>query len=430
MDVWLDSGVSWHAALKCSGLPLPADMYLEGSDQHRGWFQSSLITSVALSGQAPYRTVLTHGFVLDENGRKMSKSLGNVIDPAVLVHGNEKKPGCGIDVMRMWVASSDYSHDILIGPVAIEKVKTSLRKLRNTARFLLGNLADFDRAKAVPYDHMTAIDRYMLHKLHELYHSVVAGYEKYQFSGVYRWLVNFATVDLSSFYFDAVKDRLYTYIPDSQPRRSAQTVLRHTLDFLNTAIAPIIPFTAQDIYRHDAQALAPTIFHNDWPLVEDQWKQSTLAQKWEVIRDVRAQVYRVLEAARSQKAIGSSLGAQVRLYTGPAGNQLAEWLSELSCDELAEVFIVSHVELIHDVAPFEVNLERKEAADLSSGGTSSFVGGGLVCSVPIGIEALPAANSFGKCLRCWRYCVPKGDTRAETCARCAEALHHYHHRHV
>ncbi|ELR12836.1 isoleucine-tRNA ligase [Acanthamoeba castellanii str. Neff] len=421
MDVWLDSGVSWHSVLHNRELPFPADMYLEGSDQHRGWFQSSLITSVALTGKAPYRAVLTHGFVLDEHGRKMSKSLGNTIDPVALVNGDEKKAGCGVDVLRMWVASSDYSRDTLIGPVVINKMKGSLRKLRNTARFLLGNLADYDRRQAIPDDDLTGIDRYMLHKLHEFSHGVTTDYDDYQFSKVYRGLVNFATVDLSAFYFEVVKDRLYADATDSLRRRSTQTVLRHTLDALTAALAPIAPFTAQDIHRHDAQAaaVAPNVFHLEWPRAGDQWKQDGMAQQWDAIRDVRSQTYKVLEAARAHKVIGSSLDARVRLYTGSDDNQVARWLAEPTSDELAEILVTSAVDLVPEAPAFEVVDDRPPQADLTSGPTPSFVGGGLVHAVPVGVEVVPASMHAVKCPRCWRYASAEENT---PCPRCAQAM--------
>ncbi|MGB3670456.1 MAG: isoleucine--tRNA ligase, partial [Phormidesmis sp.] len=242
MDVWFDSGSSWCSVVQQrQGLDYPAEMYLEGSDQHRGWFQSSLLTSVAANGHAPYRQVLTHGYVLDENGRKMSKSLGNGVDPKVIIEGgNNKKqePPYGADVLRLWVSSVDYSGDMRLGMRNVKQMSDVYRKIRNTARFLLGNLHDFDPAKdAVPYDALPELDRYMLHRMTEVFADVQAAFESYQFFQFFQTVQNFCVVDLSNFYLDIAKDRLYISSANSARRRSCQTVLAVAIESLAKAIA-------------------------------------------------------------------------------------------------------------------------------------------------------------------------------------------------
>ncbi len=234
-------------------LKYPADMYLEGSDQHRGWFQSSLLTSVAVNDKAPYKTVLTHGFTLDEQGRKMSKSVGNVVDPMIVINGgkNQKEePPYGADVLRLWVSSVDYSSDVPIGKNILKQLSDVYRKIRNTARFLLGNLHDFDPAKdSVPYDRLPELDRYMLHRITEVFNEVTDAFESFQFFRFFQTVQNFCVVDLSNFYLDIAKDRLYISAPDSPRRRSCQTVLAIALENLARAIAPVLSHMAEDIWQ-------------------------------------------------------------------------------------------------------------------------------------------------------------------------------------
>lgn len=255
MDVWFDSGSSWAAVLQQrEEMRYPADMYLEGSDQHRGWFQSSLLTSVATNGCAPYKTVLTHGFTLDEQGRKMSKSLGNVIDPAVVIEGgkNQKdEPPYGADVLRLWVSSVDYSSDVTISKNILKQMSEVYRKIRNTARYLLGNLHDFDPNRdSVPYDQLPELDRYMLHRMTEVFTEVTEAFESFQFFRFFQVVQNFCVVDVSNFYLDIAKDRLYISAPDSFRRRSCQTVLSVALENLARAIAPVLCHMAEDIWQY------------------------------------------------------------------------------------------------------------------------------------------------------------------------------------
>jgi isoleucyl-tRNA synthetase len=319
MDVWFDSGSSWAAvAQQRDNLIYPVDMYLEGSDQHRGWFQSSLLTSVANNGIAPFKTVLTHGFVLDEKGRKMSKSLGNIIDAMVVMDGGknqQKDPAYGADVVRLWVSSVDYTTDVLIGPNILKQLSDAARKIRNTARFLLGNIHDFDPAKdAVPYAELAELDRYMLHRTSVVLSEITEAFDRYQFSKFFQIVQNFCIVDLSNFYLDIAKDRLYISAPTSFRRRSCQTVLAIILENLTRAIAPVLCHMAEDIWQYlPYQTPHKSVFESGWVKLDPQWLQPDLAVTWDKIRDLRTDVNKVMEQARTDKAIGSSLEAKVLL---------------------------------------------------------------------------------------------------------------------
>ncbi len=319
MDVWFDSGSSWAAvAQQRDNLVYPVDMYLEGSDQHRGWFQSSLLTSVANNGIAPFKTVLTHGFVLDDKGRKMSKSLGNIIDPMVVMDGGknqQKDPAYGADVVRLWVSSVDYSTDVLIGTTVLKQLSDASRKIRNTARFLLGNIHDFDPATdAVPYAQLPELDRYMLHRLSEVLTEITESFDRYQFFKFFQIIQNFCIVDLSNFYLDIAKDRLYISAPDSFRRRSCQTVLAIVLENLTKAIAPVLCHMAEDIWQYlPYQTPYKSVFESGWVKLDPQWSKPDLAVTWDKIRDLRTDVNKVMEQARTDKSIGSSLEAKVLL---------------------------------------------------------------------------------------------------------------------
>ena len=320
MDVWFDSGSSWAAVCQQRGLKYPADLYLEGTDQHRGWFQSSLLTSVATNGIAPYQTVLTHGFVLDEQGRKMSKSLGNVVNPATIIEGgnNQKKePPYGADVLRLWVSSVDYSSDVPIGQTILKQLADVYRKIRNTARFLLGNLHDFDPERhRVPYAELPQIDRYMLHRITEVFDEVTQAFESFQFFRFFQTVQNFCVVDLSNFYLDIAKDRLYISYLDSPRRRSCQTVLAVALENLARAIAPVLCHMAEDIWQHLPYKTPETsVFESGWVKTKSEWQQPELAASWAKLRRVRGEVNKVMEQARADSMIGSSLEAKVLLYT-------------------------------------------------------------------------------------------------------------------
>ncbi|GGA00597.1 isoleucine--tRNA ligase [Okeania sp. KiyG1] len=324
MDVWFDSGSSWAAvAQQRDGLKYPVDIYLEGSDQHRGWFQSSLLTSIATNGVAPYKTVLTHGFVLDENGRKMSKSLGNVVDPSIVIEGgNNKKqePPYGADILRLWVSSVDYSSDVPLGKNILKQIADIYRKIRNTARFLLGNIHDFDPKKdAVAYEEMPELDRYMLHRMTEVFAEVKDGFEKFQYFRFFQTIQNFCVVDLSNFYLDIAKDRLYISATDAYRRRSCQTVLAVAVENLAKAIAPVLPHMAEDIWQNIPYPTSyKSVFESGWVKMESKWHNPELAKLWEELRKTRTEVNKVLEKARAEKAIGAPLEAKVLLYVKDA----------------------------------------------------------------------------------------------------------------
>jgi isoleucyl-tRNA synthetase len=334
MDVWFDSGSSWAAvAAQRDNLKYPADMYLEGSDQHRGWFQSSLLTSVANNGISPFKTVLTHGFVLDEKGRKMSKSLGNIIDPMVVMDGGknqQKDPAYGADVVRLWVSSVDYSSDVLIGPTVLKQLSDAYRKIRNTARYLLSNVHDFDPAKdAVPYAELPELDRYILHRMSEVFGEISESFDRYQFFKFFQTIQNFCIVDLSNFYLDIAKDRLYISAPNSFRRRSCQTVLAIILENLTRAIAPVLCHMAEDIWQYLPYPTPyKSVFEAGWVKLDPQWLQPDLAVTWDKIRDLRTDVNKVMEQARTDKSIGSSLEAKVLLQVDDAS--LRGKLAELS----------------------------------------------------------------------------------------------------
>lgn len=334
MDVWFDSGSSWAAvAQQRPDLVYPVDMYLEGSDQHRGWFQSSLLTSVASNGIAPYKQVLTHGFVLDEQGRKMSKSIGNVVDPAIVINGgkNQKEePAYGADVLRLWVSSVDYSSDVPLGKNILKQMADIYRKIRNTARFLLGNLHDFDPAKdAIAYQDLPELDRYMLHRMTEVFAEVTDAFETYQFFRFFQTVQNFCVVDLSNFYLDIAKDRLYISAANSPRRRSCQTVLAIALENLAKAIAPVLCHTAEDIWQNLPYATPyKSVFQAGWVQLKDEWKRPEISALWQKLRQVRSEVNQVMEIARQNKAIGSSLEAKVLLYVSDP--ELRESLAKMN----------------------------------------------------------------------------------------------------
>ena len=417
MDVWFDSGSSWAAVLKQRPeLGYPADIYLEGSDQHRGWFQSSLLTSVAANGCAPYKTVLTHGFTLDEQGRKMSKSIGNVVDPNIVIEGgkNQKEePPYGADVLRLWVSSVDYSSDVPLGKNILKQMGDVRNKIRNTARFLLGNLHDFDPTQdSVPYEQLPELDRYMLHRMTEVFQEVTQAFESFQFFRFFQTVQNFCVVDLSNFYLDIAKDRLYISAPNAFRRRSCQTVLAIALENLARAIAPVLCHTAEDIWQYIPYSTGyKSVFESGWVQLEEQWHKPELAA-WQQRRFIRTEVNKVLEKARAEKAIGSSLEAKVLLYVpeqqliekGLPTPQLQELAAQKNgVDELRYLFIASQVELL-------------EAPDALAELKYSFL------SDTLGIGVVPAEGQ--KCDRCWNYSVHVGESQEHPllCERCIPAL--------
>lgn len=393
MDVWFDSGSSHAAVLEQrKELAFPADLYLEGADQYRGWFQSSLLTSVATKGVAPYKTVVTHGWVVDGEGKKMSKSLGNTIIPDDIVNKY------GADILRLWVASSDYHADIRVSPEILKQLSEVYRKIRNTARFILGCIPDFDPDKdAVTEDKFEDIDRYAIMRLNEVVKTCREAYENFEYHIVFHAIHNFCVVDMSNFYLDVVKDRLYVEKEDSTTRRAAQTVIYKILDSLTRLIAPILAFTSEEIWEfmpHSEKHRKESVLFNGMPeIVENSAQDIAFMEKWNRIHSIRDDVKKALELARSEKIIGSSLDAKLTLF---ATNEMYEFLRGIK--NLREIFIVS-----------DFVLENKE-------------GGNFKGEQNIGISVEAAGGK--KCARCWTYSetVGKDDKYGDVCERCAKVL--------
>lgn len=403
MDVWFDSGSSHLAVLKQPDLwpelQWPADLYLEGSDQHRGWFNSSLSTAVAVTGKPPYKTVLTHGFVVDEKGRKMSKSLGNVVDPLKVINQ------MGADILRLWVASSDYRGDLSVSQNILKQMTDSYRKIRNTARFLLGNLYDFDPTKdKVAYEKLPELDRVALMELHKLIKKVTNAYENYEFHVVYHAVYAYCVVDLSAFYLDIIKDRLYTAPQASEERRAAQTVLYEALDALVRLLTPVLAFTTEEIYKYmpvTGERLA-SVQMLDMPELNVEYLDVELEQKWDKIQEIRKEVLKALEVARQNKVIGNALEAKLDLYVA---GEVADLMQSMN-NELTTLFIVSQVNL-HSLAEAPVEAAKAEELELA---------------------VLVAPAKGGKCERCWMYHeeVGKDTEHSSLCPRCAAVVKEHH----
>ncbi|NLJ72840.1 MAG: isoleucine--tRNA ligase [Syntrophomonadaceae bacterium] len=396
MDVWFDSGSSHMAVLETHpDLHWPAEMYLEGSDQHRGWFNSSLSTAVAVKGSAPYKSVLTHGFLVDEKGKKMSKSLGNVVDPLKLTKE------LGADILRLWVSSADYRTDVSVSNNIIKQTAEAYRKIRNTCRFILGNISDFNVNKdLVSYDDLTELDKWALIKLDKLVARVTKAYQEYEFHIVFHTIHNFCTVDLSNIYFDILKDKLYCSVPNDKERRAAQTVLYHIINDLVVLLTPILAFTTEEIWsylkgEHDPQSVQLL----EWPELKN-YNDEELVARIEKVLATREVVTKALEEARGEKVIGHSLGAFVTIYGD------SEWLDcwQKTAD-LEKMFIVSKVGLgsLADKPSDAITLEN----------------------IPGVFVAVRAAEG-GKCERCWIIEDTVGlDTEHPTlCNRCSNVIKH------
>jgi isoleucyl-tRNA synthetase len=396
LDVWFDSGVSHAAVLEHRPyLRWPADLYLEGSDQHRGWFHSALLTAVGTRGRAPYQAVLTHGFVVDASGKKMSKSVGNVIAPKKVVDKY------GAEILRLWVSASDYRDDIRISDNILNQLSDAYRRIRNTCRFILGNLHDFDPERdSAPFDSMSRMDRYILHRLQKLVDKTQKGYATYDFHIVHHALYNFCTVDLSAFYLDVLKDRLYTSPAASAERRCAQTVMHAVLDALVRIMAPILPFTAEEIWRY-----MPAVHEKEssihlalYPAIKPEWIDPALAEEWQTLLSVRSEVTRALEEARVQKQIGHPLDARVMISADDVLYRLLLSYQE----DLRPLFIVSQIFLLES-QPLSPAYISQEIAGLS-------------------IQVSPAEGV--KCERCWIYDTGVGShpEHATLCPRCMVAI--------
>jgi isoleucyl-tRNA synthetase len=395
LDVWFDSGVSYAAVMeKREYLDSPADLYLEGSDQHRGWFHSSLLCSVGTRNIAPYRSVLTHGFVVDGSGKAMHKSAGNVISPEELIKSY------GAEILRLWVAGEDYRDNIRLSTEILQRLTEAYRRIRNTCRYLLGNLSDFDdETDRVPYQEMEELDRWALSRLQGLSQRILKAYEDFNFHLVYHNLHNFCVLDLSSFYLDIIKDRLYTSPKTSRERRSAQSAMNEILEVLVRLMAPVLSFTADEIWQYmDEKGRAQNVHADCFRPINDAYRDPELEKVWEQIIAVRKEVTRILEIARKEKRIGHSLDASVRLGVT---NQLNEMLKGYK-DQLKYIFIVSSVALV-DI-------------DQMDGGYESETVSGLK------VEVSPSNDP--KCERCWVHDPSIGeDSHHPTiCKRCRNVL--------
>jgi len=396
LDVWFDSGVSYAAVLEPrDDLHCPADLYLEGSDQHRGWFHSSLLAAVGTRGRAPYHTVLTHGFVVDGAGRKMSKSLGNVIAPDEVI---EKY---GAEILRLWVAAEDYRDDIRISEEILQRLSEAYRRIRNTCRFLLGNLAGFDpEVDKVDVSSMESLDRWALNRLQQLVRKVAKAYERFEFHKIYHALHNFCVVDLSAFYLDVLKDRLYVSAATSAKRRSAQSAIFEIVTTLVRLMSPILAFTAEEIWENvpSFSGKSESVHLELLPVPVSAYEDDSIEEEWGLVLDVRAEVNRALELARKNKEVGHSLDAHITL--GVTG-ELRENLKGRE-DMLSRVFIVSQVKLADPE-----NLESPTmAVDIP----------GLM------IQVEPASGM--KCARCWVHDETVGaePDHPQICRRCVKEL--------
>ena len=384
--MWFDSGSSHSAVLRQRPyLKWPADLYLEGADQYRGWFQSSLLTSVATTGASPYKAVLTHGWVVDGNGRVMHKSLGNGIDPQEVIDQY------GADVLRLWVASSDYHADIRISKDILKQLSEAYRKIRNTARYILGNLSDFNPdTDMVDLDEILPIDKWALAKLNTLEDKVKEAYEKYEFHLVYHSIHNFCVVDMSNFYLDVLKDRLYTEKADSKKRRAAQTAIYLILNAMTRMIAPILAYTSDEIWKympHSANDKADNVMYNDMPEKIDICVDDEFMSFWDEIHALRDDVKKSLETYIKDKTLKSSLEAKVILSA--CGEKL-DFLKKAE-PELCAALIVSAVEIVENSGELEIKIEKATG---------------------------------NKCERCWTISetVGQNSEHPTLCSRCCENL--------
>jgi isoleucyl-tRNA synthetase len=384
LDVWFDSGATHAAVLKRRPeLQHPADLYLEGSDQHRGWFQSSLLTGCAIDGRAPYDALLTHGFVVDGSGHKMSKSKGNVVAPQKVMDTY------GADILRLWVASTDYSGELTISDEILKRVAEGYRRIRNTLRFLLANLADFDAKKdLLPVDQWLEIDRYALVLTQNLQNRILADYERYEFHLAVQKFVSFCSEDLGGFYLDILKDRLYTSGETSHARRAAQSALHHITQAMMRLMAPILSFTADEIWQTLGMDAEATVFEDVWYELPVNGLSEAEVGQWQAVLEVRALANKAIEEQRAQGLVGSSLQSELDIHASGAPHQALARLG----DDLRFVLIVSRATL-HEAADGDVR-----------------------------IDVSPSAHA--KCDRCWHY---RADVGADAehpsiCGRCVSNL--------
>lgn len=388
LDVWIDSGCSWEAVIRSKGEKFPVDLYLEGDDQHRGWFQSSIFLSTAKTGQAPFKNVVTHGFIKDEQGRKMSKSLGNVVDPVEIVNKY------GADILRLWVASTDFFDNIRAGKNIIEQQVEVYRKLRNTLRYLLSNLSDFTEDDLLSQDQLLPLDKWALGRLQKYIAQVTEYYEGFEYSKVYSATVKYCTTELSSTYLDILKDRLYVEAKDSVYRRSAQTTLYYILEALVKILAPIMPFTAEEAYLESPLKKYESVHLEYWPEIRNELVDEKLLEEFEQLLLVRDDVLKALENARASGVIGHPLDSHVMIEA--KNSEIAELLRKYE-NSLEEFFIVSKVTLVDEIeAP----------------------------TVGQFVNVLVKHAEGEKCQRCWKYDKETGKDKEhpDTCPRCSAVL--------
>lgn len=396
LDVWFDSGTSHTAVCReRDETSLPADLYLEGADQYRGWFQSSLLTSVASHGVAPYKNVVTHGWVVDGDGRKQSKSLGNGTSPDEIINKY------GADVLRLWVCASDYHADVRISPEILKQIAESYRKIRNTARYILGNLADFNiELDIVDFSELQDLDKWILYKLNTVIKDSLKGYETFEFSKVYRSIYSFCVVELSNYYLDVIKDRLYVQAKNSVGRRSAQTTIYIILNSLVKLLAPVLPFTTDEIWKYmvhnSSKEDSDNVLFNNMPSILDLDITDAFIDTWHKIDEVREKIIKILEKARAEKLIGSSLEGNVYIY---CKDKKEYNFFKGIVNELTEVLIVSNLEVLH----------------AESDGT------GLEISPGVSVKVQKAEG--GKCARCWCYSIYVNENAGKyVCEKCEKVL--------
>jgi isoleucyl-tRNA synthetase len=392
LDVWFDSGVSYAAVMEARNyLRSPADLYLEGSDQHRGWFHSSLLCSVGTRGRAPYRSVLTHGFTVDGTGKAMHKSAGNVIAPEDLI----KKYGA--EIIRLWVAGEDFRDNIRLSDEILQRLVEAYRRIRNTCRFILGNLNDFDPSKdQVPYAQMEEMDQWALHRLQELAERVLKAYECFEFHPVFHNLHNFCVLDLSAFYLDILKDRLYVSPARSKARRSAQTALQEILEVLVRLMAPILSFTSDEVWQFmGGRDRSPSVHMETFLPVKSEYKNPALAERWEHILKVRKEVTKAIEIERRNKTIGHSLEASITLGLSPD--------------------LVAHLDPYRDALPFLFIVSAVKILPVDQV-TAGYEGEGIRVKVE--------TSKDPRCERCWVHDPTVGANRDRPglCKRCLDAL--------
>ena len=402
MDVWFDSGSTWNGVLRYpheeswKDMSYPCDLYLEGSDQHRGWFHSSLLTSVAVNGHAPYKAVLTHGFTMDGEGRKMSKSVGNVVAPQDVINKY------GADVMRLWISSVDYQGDVRVSDKIVKSMSEDYRKIRNTFRYLLGNLSDFDpKTDSVAYADMEELDRWALLRMEQVKETVLKAYDDYEFHVMYHAVHNFCTVDLSAIYLDILKDRLYTEKADSKLRRSAQTAMYEILTTLVRLVAPVLCFTSEEVWQAlpNKEEREWSVHMSDMPKVNEAYLDKALDEKWKKRLAVRSVAMKALEEARQAKGIGHPLDAEVTVYADGEAYDIVKAMEK----ELADFLLVSQTHIVSGTAAAPENAASNEE------GT---------------VKASVAVCTLAKCERCWKRSadVDADPKHPGVCARCAHVL--------